>query len=145
MPEQPNDKRRRCNLLFCETDAVYHQIALRFGLSDSALRVLYALCDSDGSCRLRDICRLAGLSKQTLNSTVRKLEADGHVRLETAQARHKLLCLTETGEQLSQRTVRRLMEAEDAIMAKWPEAQVREYLHLTESFMISLREEAEKL
>ena len=145
MSAYPDNKRKRFNLLFCETDAVYHQIALRFGLSDSALRVLYTLCDSDGGCRLRDICRLAGLSKQTLNSTVRKLEADGHVRLETAQARNKMLCLTESGERLSRETVLRLMEIENAIFAEWPEEQQREYLRLTESFLISLRKEAGEL
>ena len=69
------------NFLTSEINSVYHEAALKFGLSDSAMMVLYAVCDHDGSCLLNEISRLSGTSKQTVHSAVRRLEEEGYVRL----------------------------------------------------------------
>lgn len=37
---------RRFNHLLQETDAVYHEMAQHWGLSDSVMGVLYTLCDA---------------------------------------------------------------------------------------------------
>ena len=42
---------RRFNHLLQETDAVYHEMAQHWGLSDSVMGVLYTLCDAGGRCR----------------------------------------------------------------------------------------------
>ena len=86
---------KRCNHLLGEIEAVYHEIALKFGLSDSTMIILYTICDEGDKCFLKDICRRSGLSKQTVNSALRKLEKEGIVRLEAAGARSKNVCLTE--------------------------------------------------
>ena len=64
---------KRLNHLIGETDAVYHEMAVRFGLSDSAVRILYTICDYDDGtyCPLQVICRRTGISKQTINSAIR--------------------------------------------------------------------------
>ena len=36
---------KRCNHLLGEIEAVYHEIALKFGLSDSTMIILYTICD----------------------------------------------------------------------------------------------------
>ena len=68
---------------------------MKLGLSDSAMRILYALCDLGDRCPLQSICRRSGLSKQTVNSAIRKLEQEGILYLEQATARAKQVCLTE--------------------------------------------------
>ena len=49
---------KRLNHLIGETEAVYHEMAVRFGLSDSAVRILYTICDYDDGtyCPLQIIC-----------------------------------------------------------------------------------------
>ena len=64
------------NFLTSEINSLYHEAALRFGLSDSAMMVLYAVCDHEGSCLLHEIGRLSGTSKQTVHSAVRRLEEE---------------------------------------------------------------------
>ena len=54
---------KRFNCLTAEIDAVYHDAALRLGLSDSALMILYTVCTYGESCLLHDITRLSGVSK----------------------------------------------------------------------------------
>ena len=49
---------RRFNHLVSETDAVYHEVSARLGLSDSVMQILYILYDfPDGRCALQEICR----------------------------------------------------------------------------------------
>ena len=80
---------KRFNHLIGEIDAVYHDMALKLGLSDSAMRILYTICNNGESCLLQEICHLSGISKQTINSAIRKLEADEIVYLEQISGKNK--------------------------------------------------------
>lgn len=83
------DKLQRINWLISETDSLYHQASLKIGLSDSASRILYALYTRGGSCLLSDIYKDSGISKQTVNSALRKLEKEGVIRLEQYHGKAK--------------------------------------------------------
>ena len=74
-----NEQMKHLNLLTSELDKAYHEAALKLGLSDSVMLILYTLCWCEGECLLGDLTSSA--SKQTINSALRKLEADGIVRL----------------------------------------------------------------
>lgn len=134
---------KRYNHLIGEIDAVYHQMSLQYGLSDSAMRILYTICNSGSACPLQDICRHSGLQKQTVNSAIRKLEGDNMVCLEQTDARHKTVRLTSSGQQLANRTARKILQLENEIFAAWPQTDVQTYLALTERFLHDLRKGAE--
>ena len=136
---------RRYNHLFAETEATYHEISLKLGLSDSALKILYTICNEGDRCLLSQICRLSGLSKQTVNSAIRKLETEGILYLEKAGSKSKMVCLTEPGRDLAGRTALRLLNTENAIFSSWPRQDMEKYLELTEKFLTALREGAAKL
>lgn len=136
---------KRYNHLLGEINAVYHEISLKLGLSDSAMVILYTICDEGDSCLLSDICRRSGLSKQTANSAIRKLEAAGILYLEKAGIRSKTVCLTAAGRELSNKTALRLLNAENAILASWSRQDVDKYLELTEKFLTDLRAEAAEM
>lgn len=136
---------KRYNYLFGELDGVYHEIALKMGLSDSALKILYTICDNRDRCLLQNICRQSGLSKQTVNSALRKLEGEGIVYLEAAGAKNKRVCFTEEGKRLGERTAGRIIEAENAIFASWPREDVENYLSLTEKFLTALSDRAKNM
>lgn len=139
------DRLHRINGIFAEMDALYHQAALRLGLSDSALRVLYALYDDGGSCALTAVCRQSGLSKQTVNSALRKLEREGTIYLERAGGREKRACLTAAGEALAQRTVARLYAAESAAFSDWPEEEICAHIRYLESYLDAFRTQVARL
>ena len=132
----------RFNYLLGETEALYHEFSLRLGLSDSATKILYTLCDNGDCCLLQEICRRSGLSKQTANSALRKLETAGIVYLEAAGGRTKRVCLTGEGQALTRRTVQRIIGMENAVFAGWSPAEVQTYLALTERFLNDLRRQA---
>ena len=56
-----------------EQDAIYHKTATKFGLSDSAMCVLYILADNERTYTQQDICRISRFAKQTVNSSILRL------------------------------------------------------------------------
>lgn len=136
---------KRYNYLVGEIEAAYHEVSLKLGLSDSAMMILYAICDKGDSCLLRDICYQCGISKQTVNSALRKLEAEGMVYPEAADAKNKRICLTDQGKRLAGRTARRIIEMENDIFSSWAEEDVENYLKLTERFLHDFKSRSGKI
>ncbi|MDE6845291.1 MAG: MarR family transcriptional regulator [Lachnospiraceae bacterium] len=136
---------RRYNYLINEINASYHELSLTLGLSDSAMIVLYAICDNDGSCLLKDICRNSGVSKQTINSALRKLESENIIYLESAGMKNKKVCLTEHGKLLSNRTAGQIIEMENEIFSSWAKEDVGKYLELTERYLRDFQERSARL
>ena len=136
---------RRLNLTLSELDAAYHEATIKLGLTDSAMTVLYTLCMFDGSCPLVQIVSLSGLSKQTINSALRGLEAQGAVYLEPDGGRRKRVCLTEDGRALAEKTALRLIEMENQVLSAWPEEDRQTYLGLLRRFLTDLRERVGEL
>ena len=96
-----NDRaNRKYNNLFRLENELYHDIAVKMGLSDSAFGILYWLDDLGDGCLQRDVCVASGLTKQTVNSSVHKLERTGFVELRVEQGRGTHLHLTEAGRAL---------------------------------------------
>lgn len=136
---------RRYNYLLGETDRVYHEAAVRMGLSDSAMRILYSLCGEGSPCPLQTVIRQSGASKQTINSAIRRLEKEGIVRLEPGRGREKNVRLTDGGWALAERTVVPLMRIEDEIYSSWSREDVLKDLELAERYLTALREKTEQM
>ena len=126
-------------------DDIYRRMARHSGLSDAAFWTLYAIETAPGPVTQTDICGTLMLSKQTINSALRKLEEEGFAYLEGLGGRRKQVCLTQKGQELAERTVVRLIGIENGILAFWPKAQLEQYLELTEQYMTALREGVREL
>ena len=135
---------KRFNHLITETEAAYHEMILKLGLSDSAMSILYTVCNAGEPCPLRTVCRLTGKSKQTLHSALHKLEAEGVLLLSAENGRGKNIRLTEKGRALADATAGRMIEAENEVLDAWPQEDVERYLALTEKFLTAFREKTSK-
>lgn len=101
-------------------DEVYRKAAARMGLSESAFDILFALCDLGEGCLQRDICLYSCSTKQTINSSVHKMEKDGLLRLEPAESgRGMRLYLTDAGRSLVDEKVRPFAEADYKVFASF--------------------------
>lgn len=138
-------ERKRYNYLLSETDAAYHEASIRFGLPDSSMIVLYTLLDMGDPCPLRDIRRYAGISKQTINSALRQLEADGMIYLENTDGKNKTVYLTEEGRKLVKRTAAKVIAIENDIFASWDTEDVDQYLLLTERYLRDFKDRLQYL
>ena len=133
------------NYLTAELDGLYHQASVQVGLADSAMRILYAIYDNGDGCLLQTICRQSGIRKQTVNSAIRKLEEEEILYLVRFQGKSKKVMLTEKGKAFIERTAARIYQAETRAFAAWTEAEVEEYLRLTEKFAETFREQVQAM
>lgn len=134
---------KHINLLYTEIDTAYHEAALRMGLSDSAMLILYTAVYNGGQCLLSDITCI--LSKQTINSALRKLEGEGILVLEAADGKKKKVCLTDYGRRYAEKTVYPLIEIEDEIFSGWSEEDAALYVSLTQRFLADFKEKSRTL
>lgn len=133
------------NYLNTELDSLYHSASLKLGMSDSVSIVLYSLCDLGNGCLLSDIYKNSGISKQTVNSAVRKLEADGIIYLELSDGKKKKVLLTDKGKDYIEKTAARIRRAETDAFGSWREEDVRTYIRLMEKYNDCFREQIKKL
>lgn len=138
------DKLHQYNLVTAEMDAAYHEATLRCGLTDSVMQTLYTICVEGDSCSLSQIIHNAGMSKQTLNSAIRKMEAEGLVYLANETPRRKRVFLTQKGRELANRTAERLIKIENDIFQNWSEEEWKTYFQLTKRFTNELREKIQE-
>lgn len=135
----------RINCLASDLDSLYHRAALKLGISDSVMFLLYLLYEKDGKCPLGDIRKKTGISKQTLNSALRKSEGEGIIYLEQGSGRSKNVCLTPKGRDYANQTAARLFDAECGAFAEWSESEIELYLNLTEKYNNDFRKQIEQM
>ena len=140
-----HDRIYRINCLTEDIDSLYHQAALKLGVSDSALFILYMTYVNGEKCLLYDIYKLSGISKQTINSAIRKLENEEIVYLEKHNGKTKMVCLTEKGISFAEQTSAKLLETEFNAFRDWSEEEIDIYLRLIEKHSISLRKQIKNL
>lgn len=128
-----------------EINALYHEAAVKMGISDSVQNILYVLCEKNGRCLQIEISKLTGISRQTINSAIRKLEKEDIVYLEQGKGRNTILCLTEKGKKFSSEKIMPLHEAENKIWNEWTAEEQQQYLTLTKKYRDGLKKHLEAM
>lgn len=145
MTTRINPDLKRFNYVINETGALYHIAAQKIGISDSILNILYTVCCEGGRVYLSQIARANAMSKQTINSAIRKLEKDDIVFLEKGEGRNLYVCLTENGKIFSDKNIMPIINAETEVLAAWDYSEIQELIRLNEKFRTGLAEKIENL
>ena len=106
MNEKMNRIESLYNMLYKETDEIYGKLAHFFGMTSTAFWLLYFIREKN-HCTQSEIASRLSIPKQTVNSSLKRLEKDGFIRLEADSDNHrnKLLSFTEKGEELAKSTI----------------------------------------
>lgn len=145
MHEENMHSIQRINYLSAEIESLYHQCSIKLGIADSVSRVLYMMYDTGENCLLSDIYKRTGISKQTINSAIRSLEASGVLYLVPYTGRTKRVVLTEKGKEYMAKTAARVYQAEINVFDAWSKEEVNTYIHLTEKYKECFRQQIELL
>lgn len=140
-----HQKVKRYNYVMNEINAIYHDAAMRMGISDSVQSILYVICENGDRCLQSEIYKQTGISRQTINSAIRKLERDGIVYLEQGQGRNTIVCLTDAGKEAADNKARSIIRIENEIFDEWTEEELRMYQELTERYRDSLKKKLDAL
>lgn len=124
-----------------EQNQLYRDVAASFGISESAFNILYAIyLAGEKGIAQRDICVQMCIGKQTVNSSIHKLEREGVVVLESGPGRRGLLAhLTPVGLELAERTIVPMIEAELAALREFDDRELELALLLGRRYTDALR------
>ncbi|MDD3402973.1 MAG: winged helix-turn-helix transcriptional regulator [Hespellia sp.] len=122
-----------------EINSLYHEAAVKMGISDSVQNILYVISEKKGQCLQSEISRMTGISRQTINSAIRKLEKEGIVYLKQGSGRNTIVCLSEKGENFASEKIHPLYEIENRIWNEWTPNERQQYLTLTKKYRDGLK------
>lgn len=142
MKDAQGEEMREFSCMYKELDDLYHSIALKVGLSDSAFEVLYAVCVLGDGCSQTDICEQAFVIKQTLNSAIRKLERERMIYKTKGKGRTLCIHLTEQGRIFVKQHIYPVIQMENDAFRHMDKEESRELLRLTRKYLESIRKEA---
>ena len=138
-------KRYACT--YKQYDELYHEVAQKHGLSDSALWLLYLICKADAPCTQNELAQELYIPKQTVNSAINKLVKDGFVELmqRPGPRNSKAVHLTAYGLEQCREYVYPLIQAEDRAISRMSPEEQALFLALHEKHYQYLKEEIEAL
>ena len=122
-----------------EINSLYHEAAVRMGVSDSVMNILYVICEKGDRCLQSEISKLTGISRQTINSAIRKLEKGELVYLEQKEGRNTMVCLTEKGRDFCTQKILPLFKIENKIWNEWTVDEQDKYILFTQKYRDSLK------
>ncbi|MGI6009953.1 MAG: MarR family winged helix-turn-helix transcriptional regulator [Ruminococcus sp.] len=127
------------NKLYKELDDIYHDLARNIGVSDSAFCIFYLIRELGDGCLQRDICRESYISKQTINSSIRKLERDGYLYLSQGKGHDKHIHLTPIGQKFVRENILPVYEMEREAFQFLDEAERKMLLRLLKKYIVRLQ------
>ena len=141
MSKHLSKKMLELNEIMKETDDLYRNLAKKFKMSDCMIWILYILREDDRSVTQSDICNMRYMPKQTVNSSLKKMEAEGYIELlNINDKRSKQVCLTEKGVDLANNTVDIIISKENNALSKMDKEEQALFINLFKKYKDLLKE-----
>lgn len=131
---------REYNKIYKQFNDIYRDIAAQIGVSNSVFDIMYTICELGNGCQQKDICETTLIPKQTVNSSIRILEKEGFLRLESGKGRGMKIYLTPLGEEKIERLMRPVIDIETQAFEALGEEQAQAMLELNSRHNAALRE-----
>ena len=141
MSKHLSKKMLELNEIMKETDDLYRNLAKKFKMSDCMIWILYILREDDRSVTQSDICNMMYMPKQTVNSSLKKMESEGYIELlNINDKRSKQVCLTEKGVDLANNTVDIIISKENNALSKMDKEELALFINLFKKYKDLLKE-----
>lgn len=123
-------------------NGLYRAASTAFDLPEGAMWILYFLIFSHEDITQQEVAERMLLPKQTINSATAALAEKGLVTLEKLPgSKRKKITLTSEGKALTERTVKRLLNAECRAVERMGEEKIRAYISLYSEFFSCMERE----
>ena len=140
------EQRKRYNKIYCQYNKLYHDFALKSDFSDTTLWIFYALYKTEKPLNQNDLATYIGVPKQTVNSAIKQLEAQGFLQLIKKEGvkNYKIIELTLKGKEKCANTVAHLIRAEKNSFAMLSDRERKVFVDMYEKRYNIFNEEIEK-
>lgn len=131
--------------LYKEMDSLYRILAYKQKLSVSEFDIFYAVSMLGNGCFQKDICHLSLISKQTVNSAIKKMEQSGLLELVSDEGRKKQICLTDSGKEVLKTKMQPIVDAEINSFSEMTESERDLLISLTKKFISLMKKNTETI
>lgn len=130
-----SEELKEFNRLYRELDRLYHEIAVKAELSDSAFYILYAIIELGDGCMQKEISENYFLSKQTINSSIQNLITKGYVSMINGKGHDKHVYLTDEGKNFVMDKIYPVMKMESEVFTEMTREESCEMLRLYRKYI----------
>ena len=102
--------------ILCQTEKIYYSFLNDKNITDSEYVLLFSVLQLGEGCSQKDIADNTFISKKTLNSTVKKMEQEGVIKLKPGKYPNMHIFLTPKGKKYIEEKMIPIMEAEEKIL-----------------------------
>lgn len=132
------------NRLHREMEQIYHGLAVKAGMSDSAFIIFYTIVELKEGCLQKDIADWCSLSRQTINSSIQNLRKQGYISIDSSRGREKEIFLTKAGKQLVEKKIFPIMEMEQSVFEEMSFLDCQKMLELMDGYVRKFKKKAEE-
>ncbi len=136
---------RTLNNILGQLNGTYHDLAVKLGISDSVMNILYGILYEGDGCNQSTLYKSCGMGKTTANSAIRKMEGEGLLYLTPGEGRNTRVYLTEKGHELSEITAGRLAALEEDILMSWSAEDRSDFIKLMGRYLEELKAKSKEL
>lgn len=128
------------NSILKESDNFYRSAARRLKIPECTLWILYTLRAEPAPLTQKRLCQIMCQPKQTVNSALKHLEAEGFLTLTAGEDRRtRVVQLTPQGEALADRTANHILQAEEQAFRSMSPQEAEELLRLFRKYVQFLK------
>lgn len=146
------DAKQQLSILYqCdnELNELYYDyvVSYGYGLSETAFWLLYIIWDMGDNCTQSDICDRWSYKRQSINSALKRLEAQGYLRLKAVPGnkKSKYIALTDAGKNLAEKAMIPLVSAEVKSLEEFDEQERDMLIKLTQKRIASIQKNIKKI
>jgi len=140
-----NDKVKYLNNILCEIDSLYQSVLSNRKISDSEYVVLFSILELGEGCLQKDIINNSHINKKTTNSTIKKLEKNGLIKLQAGKYPNMHIFLTESGKKYVETNIIPIINSETNVMEGVPDSEFAKLSTTYEKYIKIFKEEVQKL
>ncbi len=118
---------------------LYRSICVQSKMSASTFDILYSIAALGDGCCQKDICAYSFSSKQTIHSSIRKLEQEEILYMKPGKGREMQIFLTEKGRHYVDEKITPIIAMENQAFKQMAPEQRTSLLFLTETYLTYLR------
>lgn len=123
----------------------YHEAALKLGISDAEMNVLYVLSYEGSGCYQSLLYKNTGMTRSTVNTIIRRFEKEELLYLKGGKGRNTCVMLTKKGEKYLKDTSQKIIDIENHIFMSWTEEERMLFLNLNQKYADELKDEIQKM
>ncbi len=118
-----NERLKQLNGMLCEIDSIYQSLLATKNVSDSEFVVMIAILSLGEGCLQKDIAETSYMSKKTINSTIKKLEKEGFIKLKAGKYPNMHIYLTSKGIEHIKENIFPIIEVEERVLNSMSEEE----------------------